>query len=148
VLAVIEHRTRILGPTAHPTIAWVVQAARNLVMDLDDAGYRARWLIRDRDGKVPGLLDAVLADAGIKIALCSVWAARRVPACCVTSMDGVLGIRRNLPQRINDVKAAELTGLPSFAAGLEQDLDAITHGLTSRWNSGPVEGRVNHIQND
>jgi transposase len=50
----------------------------------------------------------------------------------------------NLPQWISDVTAAELPGLSSFAKGLEQDLDALTQGLTSNWNSGPVEGRVNH----
>jgi transposase len=53
---------------------------------------------------------------------------------------------QNLPQWISDVKAADLPGLSSFAKGLEQDLDAVTQGLTSRWNSGPVEGRVNHIK--
>jgi putative transposase len=69
VLAVIEHasrRIRILGATAHPTSSWVAQAARNLVMDLEDAGCRARFLIRDRDGKFPGLFDAILADTGIE----------------------------------------------------------------------------------
>jgi putative transposase len=72
VLAVIEHasrRIRILGATAHPTTAWVVQAAKNLVMDLEDTGCRARYLIRDRDGKFPQLFDVTLADAGIEIVL-------------------------------------------------------------------------------
>ncbi|WP_221760992.1 hypothetical protein [Kibdelosporangium aridum] len=68
VLAVIEHtqrRIRILGSTPHPTAAWVAQAARNLLTDLDDTGRRARLLIRDRDGKFPPLFDTVLADTGI-----------------------------------------------------------------------------------
>lgn len=75
VLAVIEHasrRIRILGATAHPTPSWVAQAARNLVMDLEDTGCRARYLIRDRDGKFPGMFDAILADAGIETVLSGV----------------------------------------------------------------------------
>jgi putative transposase len=73
LLAVIEHATRrirILGATAHPTAAWVTQAARNLAMDLHDAGSTARYLIRDRDGKYPALFDTILADSGIT-AVCS-----------------------------------------------------------------------------
>ncbi len=75
VLAVIEHasrRIRILGATAHPTASWAAQAAKNLVMDLDDADCRARFLIRDRDGKFPDLFDAILADAGIDVVLSGV----------------------------------------------------------------------------
>jgi putative transposase len=75
VLAVIEHgsrRIRILGATAHPTAFWVAQAAKNLVMDLQDAGCRARFMIRDRDGKFPQLFDAVLRDAGIEVVLSGV----------------------------------------------------------------------------
>jgi transposase InsO family protein len=72
VFAFIEHtgrRIRILGVTAHPTTSWVVQAARNLVMDLQDADCQARYLIRDRDGKFPELFDTILADAGIEVVL-------------------------------------------------------------------------------
>jgi putative transposase len=56
VLAVIEHggrRIRVLGATAHPTASWVAQAAKNLVMDLQDAGCRARFMIRDRTASIP-----------------------------------------------------------------------------------------------
>jgi transposase len=52
---------------------------------------------------------------------------------------------QHLPQWISDAKTAGLPGLSSFAKGLEQDLDAVFQGLTTRWNSGPVEGRVNHF---
>jgi len=79
VLAVIEHatrRVRILGVTAHPTAAWVTQAARNLAMDLQDAGCRISYLIRDRDGKYPALFDTVLADTGITTVLTGVQVPR------------------------------------------------------------------------
>jgi transposase InsO family protein len=69
ILAVIEHasrRIRILGATPHPTAAWATQVARNLVMDLDDAGCRVTYLIRDRDGTYPAGFDEVLTDAGIE----------------------------------------------------------------------------------
>jgi putative transposase len=75
VLAVIEHagrRVRILGATAHPTAAWVAQAARNLIMDLEDTGCRLKYLIRDRDGNFPPLFDTILADAGIRVVLTGV----------------------------------------------------------------------------
>ncbi|MBB4938419.1 transposase [Streptosporangium album] len=52
----------------------------------------------------------------------------------------------NLQTWIAAVRADDLPGLTSFAGGLEADLDAVTNGLTTRWNSGPVEGRVNHIK--
>ncbi|MGO4758762.1 integrase, partial [Streptomyces sp. 2MCAF27] len=47
---------RILGATAHPTTSWVPQAAKNLVMDLEDVGCRARFMNRDTDGKFPAPL--------------------------------------------------------------------------------------------
>ncbi|MGW1802715.1 integrase core domain-containing protein, partial [Streptomyces sp. NPDC001984] len=75
VFTAIEHsnrRIRILGATAHPTASWVAQTAKNLVMDLEDAGCRARFLIRDRDGKFPDRFDTVLQDAGIEVVLSGV----------------------------------------------------------------------------
>ncbi len=50
----------------------MIQAAKNLVMDLEDIGCRPRFMIRDRDGKFPALFDAVLADAGIDVVLSGV----------------------------------------------------------------------------
>ncbi|MEV0136838.1 integrase core domain-containing protein, partial [Dactylosporangium sp. NPDC050688] len=79
VLAAIEHATRrihILGATPHPSTAWVAQAAKNLAMDLEDTGSKARYLIRDRDGKFPELFDAVLTDAGTKVVLSGIQTPR------------------------------------------------------------------------
>jgi transposase InsO family protein len=98
VLAVIEHNTRrirVLGATAHPTAAWVVQAARNLLMDLQDVRCRARYLIRDRDGKFPELFDAVLADAGITVVLTGV----RMPRMSALMERWVQTCRRELLDR-------------------------------------------------
>jgi transposase InsO family protein len=75
VLAVIEHATRrirILGVTPHPTATWVAQAARNLLMDLEDTGCQVKYMIRDRDGKYPALFDTIMADAGIAVVLSGV----------------------------------------------------------------------------
>jgi transposase len=50
VLAVIEHgtrRVRVLGATENPVQSWVVQQARNLLMDLEDAGTRVKFVLHD-----------------------------------------------------------------------------------------------------
>ena len=69
-LAVIEHasrRIRVPGATTHPVGSWVTQQARNLVMDLEDAGVRARFLIHDHDASFCAAFDQVLGDAGITV---------------------------------------------------------------------------------
>lgn len=70
VFAAVEHSTRrirILGATAHPTADGIVQLGRNLLMDLEDTGSRARFLIRDRDAQFTASFDAPMADAGLKV---------------------------------------------------------------------------------
>jgi len=67
-LAVIRHatrRVRILGATLHPAKEWVVQQARNLLMDLDDAGAKVRFPLHDRDASFCAAFDAVFTAAGI-----------------------------------------------------------------------------------
>ncbi|WP_405930275.1 integrase core domain-containing protein [Streptomyces sp. NBC_00827] len=98
VFAVIEHasrRIRILGATAHPNAPWVTQTAKNLVMDLEDRCSRARFLIRDRDGKFPALFDAILADAGIEVVLSGV----RIPRMNAIMEHWVETCRRELLDR-------------------------------------------------
>jgi hypothetical protein len=79
-LAVIEHatrRVRVLGTTMHPTSDWVVQQARNLVMDLEDAGLRAKFLIHDRDASFGAAFDAVLTAAGTEVIRTGIRAPRQ-----------------------------------------------------------------------
>jgi putative transposase len=95
VIEHLQHRIRILGATAHPTTAWVTHAARNLVMDLDDARSRARFLIRDSDGKLPTGFDAVFADAGIRVVLTAV----RIPRMNAITERWIQTCRRELLDR-------------------------------------------------
>ena len=79
VLAAIEHgtrRVRILGATEHPVQAWVVQQARNLLMDLEDTGTRVKFALHDRDASFTVAFDAVFQAAGVRIVRSAVHAPR------------------------------------------------------------------------
>ncbi|MGW7007337.1 integrase core domain-containing protein [Streptomyces sp. NPDC054933] len=95
VIEQASRRIRILGATAHPKTAWVAEAARNLVMDLEDAGCRVRFLIRDLGGKYPQMFDAILTDAGIETVLTGV----RMPRMNAVMERWVATCRRELLNR-------------------------------------------------
>jgi len=67
VIELDRRRVHLAGITAHPTGAWVTQAARNLLMDLDENAHRFRFLIRDRDDKFTWAFDAVFTTASIEV---------------------------------------------------------------------------------
>jgi putative transposase len=79
VLAGIEHgsrRVRVLGVTEHPVQSWVVRQARNLLMDLEDAETRVKFVLHERDVSFTAVFDAVFQAAGVRIARSAVQAPR------------------------------------------------------------------------
>jgi len=79
VLAVIEHgtrRIRILGTAEHPIQPWVVQQARNLLMDLDEAKTSVKFVLHDRDASFTTAFDAVFQAAGARVVRSAIQAPR------------------------------------------------------------------------
>jgi len=77
VLFVVEVERRVvhlLGVTTNPNGPWVTQVARNFCADLQDAGRRVRFLIRDRDTKFTTSFDELFASIGTKTVLTPVRA--------------------------------------------------------------------------
>jgi putative transposase len=99
VLAVIEHgtrRVRVLGATEHPVQAWVVQQARNLLMDLEDARTRVKFVLHDRDASFTGAFDAVFRAAGVRV----IRSAARAPRMNSVMERWIGSCRRELLDRI------------------------------------------------
>jgi transposase len=53
---------------------------------------------------------------------------------------------QRLGEWLHDVETTGAPALRSFAAGLRNDLNAVTAGLTTNYSSGAVEGTVNRIK--
>jgi putative transposase len=110
VFFTVEHatrRVRILGVTAHPTGQWLVQQARNVMMDLEDAGRRVRFLIRDRDARYTPAFDAAFTSLDADVIKIPV----RVPVANAICERFVGSIRRELLDRILIVNAAHATSV-------------------------------------
>jgi hypothetical protein len=54
-LSIGSRRVEYLACTGNPNGAWMLQQARNLLMELDDRDRHLRFLIHDRDAKFPRL---------------------------------------------------------------------------------------------
>ena len=71
-----QWRGLVLGATQHPVQSWVIQQARNLLMDLGDAGTRAKFVLHDRDASFTQAFDAVFQAAGSRVIRSAVQAPR------------------------------------------------------------------------
>src|SRR5207249_10161834 len=70
VLFFIELATRrvhLAGITTNPDGRWVTQQARKLLMQLDDEGVDARFVVRDRDSKFSRDFDEHCRSEGIRV---------------------------------------------------------------------------------
>ena len=66
-LSIGSRRIEYVACTSKPDTAWMLQQARNLLMELDDRDRQVRFLIHDRDAKFPRAFDALFASENIKV---------------------------------------------------------------------------------
>jgi putative transposase len=132
IIELDRRRVHLAGITAHPTGAWVTQAARNLAMDLDDHAHRFRFLVRDRDGKFTAAFDTVLAAAGIQVLKspprapkANAFAERRVRTVRTECLDWVLVCNgRHLERVLTDYVRHYNTARPHRGIDLDTPIPA------------------------
>ena len=62
-----SRRIEYAACTSNPDGTWMMQQARNLLIDLDDRGQRPRFLIHDRDAKFSRAFDAIFDSEGMRV---------------------------------------------------------------------------------
>jgi transposase InsO family protein len=62
-----SRRIEYVACTSNPDGVWMLQQARNLLMNLDDRGQPLRFLIHDREGKSSRAFDALVRSDGIRV---------------------------------------------------------------------------------
>ena len=100
-------RVHVLGVTAHPTGDWVTQQARNLMLKLDDAGRKLKFLIRDRDTKFTPAFDDVFTGAGVRV----LRSPPQAPRANAYAKRWVGTVRRECPDRLLIVNQRHLLAL-------------------------------------
>jgi putative transposase len=152
VLFVVEldrRRVHLAGITAHPTGEWVAQAARDLLMDLDDHAHRFRFLIRDRDAKFTAAFDAVFAATGIAMVKippraprANAYAERWVPTVRTACLDWTLiWSRRHLQRVLTRYLQHYNAGRPHRGIGLQTPVPATAATVTTL----PVAASIERI---
>jgi putative transposase len=142
-----RRRVHLAGITAHPTGAWVAQAARNLLMDLDDQVDRFRFVIRDRDAKFTSAFDAVFAAAGVETVKippraprANAYAERWVRTVRVEGLDWTLiWNRQHLLHVLSRYVEHYNTGRPHRGIGLDVPVPAPVATVTTLPSTGLVE---------
>jgi transposase InsO family protein len=66
-ISIGSRRVEYFAITSKPDTPWMLQQARNLLMELDDHDHPVRFLIHDRDTKFPRAFDALLESDRIKV---------------------------------------------------------------------------------
>jgi putative transposase len=66
-ISISSRRVEYFAITNKPDTPWMLQQARNLLMELDDHDRHVRFLIHDRDSKFPLAFDALLKSDRIKV---------------------------------------------------------------------------------
>jgi transposase InsO family protein len=66
-ISIGSRRIEYFAITSEPNTTWMLQQARNLLMQLDDHDRQVRFLIHDRDAKFPRAFDALLESDRIAV---------------------------------------------------------------------------------
>jgi putative transposase len=66
-ISIGSRRIESFAITSKPDTPWMLQQARNLLMELDDHNRQVQFLIHDRDAKFPRAFDALLSNDGVTV---------------------------------------------------------------------------------
>jgi putative transposase len=116
-LSLATRRVEYVACTGNPDTAWMIQQARNLLMDLGDRGRGPRFLIHDRDKKLSRAFDGIFESEGITIIRTPI----RAPNATPTPSAGLAAHA-----------ASALTGSSSSAAASLTTSSACTSATTTR----------------